>query len=58
MLKLFRKLFYKKATNPYGIDEQKLKDMISCNLPIGMIQREFPNLPREVILKYIVSGEW
>lgn len=58
MLKLLRKLFSKTNTNPYGIDEQKLKDMIKCNLPLGLIKKEFPTIPNEVLLKYIISGKW
>lgn len=55
-MKLLKKFFHKKPTNPYGVDEEKLNDMIKHDLPITIIQNMFPNLPKEVLVKYIISG--
>lgn len=57
MIKWIKKLFSKAPSNSYGIDECKLREMVNANLPIGIIKAEFPSLPSEVIVKYIITGE-
>ena len=58
MKKWIKKLFGKTlSSNPYGVDERKLRDMVNCNLPIEIIKREFPNLPGDVLVRYIISGK-
>lgn len=57
MIKWLKKLFSKVPSNPYGIDERKLCEMVNCNLPLGIIKAEFPTLPTNVLVKYIITGE-
>ncbi|WP_289745008.1 hypothetical protein [Paramuribaculum intestinale] len=57
MIKWIKKLFSKAPSNPYGIDERELRSMVNCNIPIGFIKAKFPNLPTEVLVKYIITGK-
>lgn len=57
MMEWMKKLFSKAPSNPYGIDEQKLRAAVNANLPIEIIKAEFPSLPSEVLIKYIITGE-
>lgn len=57
MIKWIKKLFSKAPSNPYGIDEQKLREAVNANLPIGIIKAEFPSIPTNVLIKYIITGE-
>lgn len=57
MIKWIKKLFGKAPSNPYGIDERKLREMVNCNLPLGIIKAAFPTLPTNVLVKYIITGE-
>lgn len=57
MIKWIKKLFSKVPSNPYGIDERKLRDMVNANIPVGIIKAEFPSIPTDVLTKYIITGE-
>lgn len=57
MIKWIKKLFSKAQSNPYGIDEQKLREAVNANLPIEIIKAEFPSLPSNVLVKYIITGK-
>lgn len=57
MIKWIKRL-RKSSSNPYGIDERKLREMVNCNLPIGIIKAEFPSLPTDVLIKYIITGKY
>ena len=56
-MKWIKKLFSKAPSNPNGIDERKLRDAVNANLPIEIIKSEFPSLPSDVLIKYIITGE-
>lgn len=58
ILKTIKKLFVKKVANPSGIDEKKLQEMIRRDLPIEIIQKEFPTVPTESLIKYILFNRW
>lgn len=57
MIKWIKKLFSKAPSNPYGVDEKKLRDMVNADFPIGIIKAEFPTLPTDVLIKYIIKGK-
>jgi len=57
MIKWIKKLFSKAPSNPYGIDERKLREAVNANLPIEIIKAEFPSLSSDVLIKYILTGE-
>ena len=57
MIKWIKKLFSKAPSNPYGIDELKLREAVNANLPIEIIKAEFPTLPTNVLVRYIITGK-
>lgn len=57
MIKWIKKLFSKAPSNPYGVDEKKLRAAVNANLPIEIIKAEFPSLPTNVLVRYIITGE-
>lgn len=57
MIKWIKKLFSKTPSNPYGIDERKLREMVNCNLPLGIIKAEVPSLTTDVLVRYIITGK-
>ena len=57
MIKWIKKLFSKVPSNPYGIDEQKLRDMVNADLSIKFIKAEFPSLPTNILFRYITTGK-
>lgn len=57
MIKWIKNLFSKAPSNPYGIDERKLREAVNANLPLAIIKAEFPSLPTNVLVKYIIAGE-
>ncbi len=57
MIKWIKKLFGKAPSNPYGINERKLRETVNANLPIEVIKAEFPTIPTNVLVKYIITGK-
>lgn len=57
MIKWIKKLFNRASSNPYGVDEEKLREMVNANLPIKFIKAEFPSLPINVLYKYVITGK-
>lgn len=57
MIKWIKKLFSKAPSNPYGIDERKLREAVNANLPLAIIKAQFPSLPTDVLVRYIITGK-